>query len=83
MSMDTTVELQQTDDGELFLEIPDELFDTLGWGDGTLLDWAVVGDSIRISRAVDQTPNYGEELPEQSRVVRTLEGVERSDGADG
>jgi bifunctional DNA-binding transcriptional regulator/antitoxin component of YhaV-PrlF toxin-antitoxin module len=52
--MDTTVKLQELDDGELFLEIPEEVFETLGWDDGTVIDWTVVGDSIRISKVPDE-----------------------------
>ena len=79
MQLGTTVTLQEAADDELFFEIPDELLDTLGWEDGTVLQWDVIGDSIRISRAPDQT--VGEDLlPEQSRVVRAVETVERSDG---
>ena len=54
MSMGTTVTLQETNDGELFIEIPDEMFDTLGWDEGTELAWSVVGDSIRITKAVEE-----------------------------
>jgi bifunctional DNA-binding transcriptional regulator/antitoxin component of YhaV-PrlF toxin-antitoxin module len=76
--MDTAITLQETDNDELFLELPDELLDTLGWGDGTILTWDVVGDSIRISRASEET--IGEALlPEQSRVVRSLQSVSGSD----
>lgn len=78
--MDTqVVTLQEIENDELFFELPDELLDTLGWGDGTVLQWDVIGDSIRISRAPEET--LGEALlPEQSRVVRAIEGVERGDG---
>jgi hypothetical protein len=61
MTTSPTVELQENDDGELWFEIPDELLESLGWGEGTVLDWSVVGDSIRISKVPD-------ELSEQPRV---------------
>jgi hypothetical protein len=78
--MNAVVELQETDDEELFIELPDELLDTLGWGDGTVLTWDVVGDSIRISRAPEET--LGEALlPGQSRVVRNVESLEGGDGS--
>ena len=54
MTTPSTLELQETDDGELFFEIPDELLENLGWGEGTVLDWTVVGDSIRISKVPDE-----------------------------
>lgn len=40
--------IEETEDGELFFEIPDELLESLGWGDGTVLGWEVVGQSIRL-----------------------------------
>ena len=75
--MNDTLTLEETPSGELFFEVPDEILDTLGWDDGTLLEWSVVGDTIRISKSMDTAQNYGEELPEQSRVVRTPADVER------
>ena len=54
MTTPSTLDLQETDDGELFFEIPDELLENLGWEEGTVLDWTVVGDSIRISKVPDE-----------------------------
>ena len=48
--MDTTVKLQELEDGELWFEIPDAVWEQLGWDEGTVLDWTVIGDSIRISK---------------------------------
>ena len=48
--MQTKLTLEETEDGDLWFELPDELLDTLGWDDGTLLEFTVVGDSIRISK---------------------------------
>ena len=41
MQLGTTVTLQEAADDELFFEIPDELLDTLGWEDGTVLQWEI------------------------------------------
>ena len=41
-------EIQETEDGEFFFDIPDELLEQLGWTDGTVLEWQVVGQSIRL-----------------------------------
>ncbi len=77
--MTQTIKLQENDNDDLWFEIPDELLDTLGWEDGTVLQWTVVGDSIRLSRVPDG--EVGEALlPEQSRVVRSVPGVPGSDG---
>lgn len=47
--METT--LQEMDNGDALLSIPDEILDSLGWEDGTELDISIVGNSIRICRA--------------------------------
>ena len=77
MTTHSTVELQETDDGELFLEIPDELLENLGWGEGTVLDWTVVGDSIRISKVDPGQPGVDGDV---SVVERGYITVERGDG---
>jgi len=74
MSLDQTVELQELDNGELFFEIPDAIWEQLGWDEGTVLDWTVVGDSIRITKVTD-------ELLGQSGVAGDVSTVERSYGA--
>jgi hypothetical protein len=77
--MTTTVELQETNDGDLFLEIPDDLFELLGWDDGTIIQWDIIGDGIRISKAPDDA--IGEALlPEQSRVERSVSVLPESGG---
>ena len=80
MTTHPIVELQETDDGELFLEIPDELLESLGWGEGTLLDWTVVGDSIRISKVPDELPGQSGVDGDVSVVERGYITVERGDG---
>jgi len=47
----TETVLQEMDNGDSLLSIPDEILETLGWEDGTELDISIVGNSIRISRA--------------------------------
>ena len=49
--MPQIVTVQETDNGELFFDIPEDILELLGWEEGTELDWTVVGDSIRITRA--------------------------------
>jgi hypothetical protein len=43
--------LQEMDNGDSLLSLPEEILDTLGWEDGTELEISIVGNSIRISRA--------------------------------
>jgi len=66
-----TLTLDENNEGDLFLEIPDELLDTLGWEDGTEVEWTVVGDSIRISKVV----------PGRSGVAGDVSVIQRGDGA--
>lgn len=33
------LEVQQDDDGELFIEFPDDLMDQMGWSAGDVLTW--------------------------------------------
>jgi bifunctional DNA-binding transcriptional regulator/antitoxin component of YhaV-PrlF toxin-antitoxin module len=45
------IDLEEDEDGNLIIPFPDELLETLGWGEGTELDIQAVGGSI-ILRAV-------------------------------
>jgi len=38
---DYIVEVQESETGDLFIELPDDLIDTLGWQVGDVLDWAL------------------------------------------
>lgn len=71
--MGAIVELKELEDEELFFEIPDSVWEQLGWTEGTVLDWTVVGDSIRISKVP-------EKFHGQSGVAGDVSTVERSDG---
>lgn len=51
------VELQEDKNGDLFLMIPDEVIETLGWEDNTLLTWDIKGDGI-ILRSLDSETGY-------------------------
>jgi len=39
---------EEDEDGNLILTFPDELLDSLGWGEGTYLDFDIVGSRIII-----------------------------------
>ena len=51
------VELEEDKNGDLFLTIPDEVIETLGWEDNTLLTWDIKGDGI-ILRSLDSETGY-------------------------
>lgn len=44
------IEVQELDNGDLFIEIPEEVIETLGWEPETLLSWDIKGDGIIIQR---------------------------------
>ena len=49
---------EEDEDGNLVLNFPDELLETLGWSEGTTLDIDIIGDRL-IFREVK--PNIDEE----------------------
>jgi len=51
------VELEEDKNGDLFLMLPDEVIETLGWEDNTLLTWDIKGDGI-ILRSLNSETGY-------------------------
>jgi hypothetical protein len=37
------IEIQENNSGDLFIELPDELIDELGWQEGDILNWDLKG----------------------------------------
>jgi bifunctional DNA-binding transcriptional regulator/antitoxin component of YhaV-PrlF toxin-antitoxin module len=56
------VEVQESDQGELFIEFPDELIDELGWKEGDILNWDLKGEGIVLSKLHDP---FGYEVEEE------------------
>lgn len=52
----------EDEEGNVLLDIPEELLDTMGWGEGTVLDLDVIGDRLIIRKVVEST-NSAEETP--------------------
>jgi bifunctional DNA-binding transcriptional regulator/antitoxin component of YhaV-PrlF toxin-antitoxin module len=48
------LEVQEDQDGELFIELPDEVIEDLGWQEGDVLNWDVRGEGIILSRVNDE-----------------------------
>jgi len=46
-------------DGELVLNLPDDLLQSLGWGEGTLVEWSIDNESASITIA-KVNPDYTE-----------------------
>lgn len=44
------VEIEENDEGDCFITLPDDLIDTLGWQEGDILTWRIKNDSILLSR---------------------------------
>ena len=53
---DYIIEIQEADNGDLFIELPDDLIDTLGWRVGDVLDWRIKDEAIILSRLNDGSP---------------------------
>ena len=49
------VEVQENENGELFIEFPDELIDELGWKEGDILNWDLKGEGIVLSKVHDSS----------------------------
>ena len=53
---DYIIEVQEADNGDLFIEFPDDLIDALGWQVGDVLDWRIKDEAIILSRLNDGSP---------------------------
>ena len=53
---DYIIEIQEADNGDLFIEFPDDLIDALGWQVGDVLDWRIKDEAIILSRLNDGSP---------------------------
>jgi bifunctional DNA-binding transcriptional regulator/antitoxin component of YhaV-PrlF toxin-antitoxin module len=49
------IEVQEDQDGELFIEFPDEIVEELGWEEGDILSWDVKGEGIVLSRVNEES----------------------------
>lgn len=44
------VELQEDNHGEYFIELPQDVVDSVGWEVGDCLEWSLRGDTLVLSR---------------------------------
>jgi bifunctional DNA-binding transcriptional regulator/antitoxin component of YhaV-PrlF toxin-antitoxin module len=51
--MSYILEVQEDDNGDQFIVLPDELIDELGWQEGDVLDWDVRSNGIILSKVSD------------------------------
>jgi len=50
----TTSIVKETEDGELYIELSDELMQRMGWAEGTALVWVVEDDRIILREEKEQ-----------------------------
>jgi bifunctional DNA-binding transcriptional regulator/antitoxin component of YhaV-PrlF toxin-antitoxin module len=51
--MTYVVEVQEDENGDQFIVLPDEVIEDLGWLEGDLLNWDVRGEGIILSKVND------------------------------
>ena len=49
------VEVQENSFGDLYIVLPDELTEELGWVEGDILDWNLKGKGIILSKINDES----------------------------
>jgi bifunctional DNA-binding transcriptional regulator/antitoxin component of YhaV-PrlF toxin-antitoxin module len=49
------IEVQEDQDGELFIQFPEEIIEELGWQEGDILSWNLKGEGIILSRLNDES----------------------------
>lgn len=48
--------VKQTEDGELYIDLPPEMMESLGWDEDTVLEWRVYDDgTIALGKADDSS----------------------------
>jgi bifunctional DNA-binding transcriptional regulator/antitoxin component of YhaV-PrlF toxin-antitoxin module len=55
--MNYIVEVQEDDNGNPFITLPDELVDELGWQEGDVLDWDLRGNGVVLTK-VNESAGY-------------------------
>lgn len=49
------IEVQEDQDGELFIEFPEEIIEELGWQEGDVLSWNLKGEGIVLTKVNDES----------------------------
>jgi bifunctional DNA-binding transcriptional regulator/antitoxin component of YhaV-PrlF toxin-antitoxin module len=53
--MSYILEVEEDENGESFITLPDELIEELGWQEGDVLDWDVRGNGIILTKVNDSS----------------------------
>jgi len=48
--MSYILEVQEDDNGDLFITFPEEIIEELGWEEGDILEWNLKGDGVVLSK---------------------------------
>jgi len=51
------LEVQEDENGDLFISFPDEVIEELGWEEGDILEWKLKGGGIVLSK-LNETGGY-------------------------
>jgi len=51
--MSYVLEVQEDENGEQFIVLPEEVLEDLGWKEGDVLDWKMKGEGIIITKLND------------------------------
>jgi hypothetical protein len=54
--------VKEDENGELYIELSDELMEQMGWGIGTELVWAVEDDKITLREETEDVKEYMERV---------------------
>ena len=49
------LEVQEDQDGQIFIELPYEVLEDLGWQEGDILNWDVKGNGIILSKLNEES----------------------------
>jgi bifunctional DNA-binding transcriptional regulator/antitoxin component of YhaV-PrlF toxin-antitoxin module len=49
------LEVQEDENGDLFISFPDEVIEELGWEEGDILEWKLKGSGIVLSKLNDES----------------------------
>ena len=60
--MSYILEVQEDENGELFVTFPDDIIEDLGWQEGDVLEWKLKGNGVILSKLND---NAGYEVIEE------------------
>ena len=71
--MSYILEVQEDENGDQYIVLPDEVIEDLGWQEGDVLNWDVRGNGIIVSK-VNDAAGY-EVIEEQNKQIKGCRNV--------